>query len=84
MQWWRISQDVMTVTGPSEGDGPNRRAIADRSPRDTARYLASRRRPVKAPPRAIPTPPEWPITPLGVGDVCQRTYLPLPEGGVHR
>jgi hypothetical protein len=86
MRQWFISRDVTTVMGPSKGDVdvPNRLAVADRSPRDMARYLTGRRLTLKVSPRTPPNRPEWPVSALGSVDLCQQTHTPLSERGGQR
>jgi hypothetical protein len=86
MRRWVISWHVTTVMGLSKGDVdvPNRLAVADRPPRDMARYLTGRRLNLKVSPRPPLNRPESPISVLGSVDLCQRTHTPLFERGGQR
>jgi hypothetical protein len=84
MQWWLISQFMTTMPPHSVGNVANRLAVADRPPRDMARYLMGRRLILKVSPRAPLDRPEWPVSALGSVDLCQRTHTPLSERGGQR
>jgi hypothetical protein len=88
MQSWLISQDVITVRGPSGGDVDvtDRHTATDHPFGETVRHRMSPRPRGKplAPPWVMPNQTKWPVAAPSRADVGPRTHTLLSECGGHR